>query len=369
MSRGSSSETRCWSVPTSDDATAPASRTPSAGERRAQCADGDASRRRASVSDLETSRGAIEDRLGTDLDNVFPDDAGAPSRGAPSDSRRRLFGMGAARHRRRATTATTISKPSSQPCRRSPIISPSSWRWRSPIRSRRMIGQYLIDHDRRGRLPDRRSRRRRREARRDAGRRRGGARSPADFRSARRRRAQSHRMPRHPAQERDRFDPAMQALVGRLDLLAKRDLAALRRICGVDDDDLADMIAKSASSIPSRASPSARRGCSRSCRTSSCGRRRTAPSRRAQLRHAAEGPGQPALSRRLAAPRRTTATRPISPNACSPRPGSFARSTSAPRPSSRLPPKSSASRMRSSCTASASAPAQPEDRGRRHQHA
>ena len=29
--------------------------------------------------------------------------------------------------------------------------------------------------------------------------------------------------------ERDRFDPAMQALVGRLDLLAKRDLAALRR--------------------------------------------------------------------------------------------------------------------------------------------
>src|SRR5262249_6049595 len=44
--------------------------------------------------------------------------------------------------------------------------------------------------------------------------------------------------------ERDRFDPAMQALVGRLDLLAKRDLAALRRICGVNDDDLADMIAE-----------------------------------------------------------------------------------------------------------------------------
>jgi RNA polymerase sigma-54 factor len=42
--------------------------------------------------------------------------------------------------------------------------------------------------------------------------------------------------------ERDRFDPAMQALVGRLDLLAKRDLAALRRICGVGDEDLAEMI-------------------------------------------------------------------------------------------------------------------------------
>ncbi len=44
--------------------------------------------------------------------------------------------------------------------------------------------------------------------------------------------------------ERDRFDPAMQALVGRLDLLAKRDLAALRRLCGVNEEDLADMIAE-----------------------------------------------------------------------------------------------------------------------------
>jgi len=40
----------------------------------------------------------------------------------------------------------------------------------------------------------------------------------------------------------DRFDPAMQALVGRLDLLAKHDLAALKKICGVGDEDLADMI-------------------------------------------------------------------------------------------------------------------------------
>ena len=44
--------------------------------------------------------------------------------------------------------------------------------------------------------------------------------------------------------ERDRFDPAMQALVANLPLLAKRDLAALRRICGVDDEDLVDMIAE-----------------------------------------------------------------------------------------------------------------------------
>jgi RNA polymerase sigma-54 factor len=43
---------------------------------------------------------------------------------------------------------------------------------------------------------------------------------------------------------RDRFDPAMQALVAHLDLLARRDFAQLRRICGVDDDDLIDMLAE-----------------------------------------------------------------------------------------------------------------------------
>jgi RNA polymerase sigma-54 factor len=42
--------------------------------------------------------------------------------------------------------------------------------------------------------------------------------------------------------ERNRFDPAMKALVERLDLVAKRDLAALRRVCGVDEEDLADML-------------------------------------------------------------------------------------------------------------------------------
>jgi RNA polymerase sigma-54 factor len=42
--------------------------------------------------------------------------------------------------------------------------------------------------------------------------------------------------------ERNRFDPAMQALVAHLDLLAKRDLVALRRICGVGEEDLTDMI-------------------------------------------------------------------------------------------------------------------------------
>jgi RNA polymerase sigma-54 factor len=44
--------------------------------------------------------------------------------------------------------------------------------------------------------------------------------------------------------ERDRFDPAMQMLVNHLDLLAKRDLAALRKVCDVSEDDLNDMVAE-----------------------------------------------------------------------------------------------------------------------------
>ncbi len=44
--------------------------------------------------------------------------------------------------------------------------------------------------------------------------------------------------------DRNRYDPAMAALLGRLDLLAKRELAALRKICGVGEEDLAEMIAE-----------------------------------------------------------------------------------------------------------------------------
>jgi len=44
--------------------------------------------------------------------------------------------------------------------------------------------------------------------------------------------------------ERDRLDPAMEALLDNLDLLARRDMAGLRKICGVDEDDLKDMLAE-----------------------------------------------------------------------------------------------------------------------------
>ena len=42
--------------------------------------------------------------------------------------------------------------------------------------------------------------------------------------------------------ELNRYDPAMQALVENLDLLARRDIASLRKLCGVDDEDITDMI-------------------------------------------------------------------------------------------------------------------------------
>jgi RNA polymerase sigma-54 factor len=44
--------------------------------------------------------------------------------------------------------------------------------------------------------------------------------------------------------EKDRCDPAMQAMLAHLDLLARHDRNALKRLCGVDNEDLADMIAE-----------------------------------------------------------------------------------------------------------------------------
>jgi RNA polymerase sigma-54 factor len=44
--------------------------------------------------------------------------------------------------------------------------------------------------------------------------------------------------------EQDRLDPAMAALVANLPLLAKRDFTQLKRLCGVDDEDIAEMAAE-----------------------------------------------------------------------------------------------------------------------------
>lgn len=44
------------------------------------------------------------------------------------------------------------------------------------------------------------------------------------------------------ARDANRHDPAMARLIDNLDYLARGNLAALKRICGVDDEDMADMI-------------------------------------------------------------------------------------------------------------------------------
>lgn len=46
------------------------------------------------------------------------------------------------------------------------------------------------------------------------------------------------------AREADRYDPCMARLIDHLDLLASGDIACLRRLCNVDDEDFADMLAE-----------------------------------------------------------------------------------------------------------------------------
>ncbi|MBT0667898.1 RNA polymerase factor sigma-54 [Novosphingobium profundi] len=46
------------------------------------------------------------------------------------------------------------------------------------------------------------------------------------------------------AREADRYDPCMARLIDNLDLVARGDLTRLKRMCGVDDEDMADMLAE-----------------------------------------------------------------------------------------------------------------------------
>ena len=46
------------------------------------------------------------------------------------------------------------------------------------------------------------------------------------------------------AREADRYDPAMARLIDNLELVARGEFARLRRMCGVDEEDLSDMLAE-----------------------------------------------------------------------------------------------------------------------------
>jgi len=192
-------------------------------------------------ADLETSRSAIEDRLGTSLDNVFPDDAGqtGPQPGAESPAPYSEWaGTGAGG--REDGDYNLESFVSAVPTLADHLAEQLALAISDPVR--RMIGQYLIDMvDESGYLT-------------------GDLESVAEKLGTTLPEVEAVLTILHgfdppgvcarnlaeclaiQLKERDRFDPAMAALVGRLDLLAKRDLAGLRRLCSVGEDDLNDMI-------------------------------------------------------------------------------------------------------------------------------
>ncbi len=60
---------------------------------------------------------------------------------------------------------------------------------------------------------------------------------------------------RYPRAECGRLDLAMEAKLDHLHMVARRDFAALRKVCGVDEDDLAEMLGeiKSLDSKPTQA--------------------------------------------------------------------------------------------------------------------
>lgn len=191
--------------------------------------------------DLAPSRSEIESRLGTNLENVFPDDqqpSGAPGRESPGYSEWASIGSGGREDGDHDLESfISVEKTLSDHLAEQLALATSD-------PARRIIGQNLID------LVD------------EAGYLQGDPAAVADRLAAPRGLVEEvlallqtfdptgvcartlGECLALQLRERDRFDPAMQALVAHLELVAKRDFAALKRICGVEDDDLADMIAE-----------------------------------------------------------------------------------------------------------------------------
>ena len=243
--------------------------------------------------ELETSRSAIEDKLDTSLENVFPD-ADAPARAAASEpaaySEWASVGSGGradgeynleAFVTSEATLATHLADQLSLA-----ITDPAE----------RIIGRHLVD------LVD------------DAGYLVGDLAEIADKLGATAATVEkvlgvlqtfdpAGVCARNLAEclaiqlkERDRYDPAMQILVAHLDMLAQRETAALKQLCGVDDEDLADMIAEIRALNPeARSGVRLDDGAAGGARRVRARRAPTAAGGRAEFRHPAECAGRPAL--------------------------------------------------------------------------
>jgi RNA polymerase sigma-54 factor len=190
--------------------------------------------------DLETSRSSMEQGLGTELENVFPDDSNAKSAAPeiPQPAYSEWSGTSAGGtddYNLEAFVSAEITLAAHLAEQMALAI---------PDPAQRIIGQYLIDMvDEAGYLSG------------DLAAVAEKLGAPISQVEAVLTELQTLDPPGVCARnlteclaiqlrDRDRFDPAMRALVEHLDLLAKRDLAGLRRICGVNDEDLADMIAE-----------------------------------------------------------------------------------------------------------------------------
>ena len=129
---------------------------------------------------LETSRSAIEERLGTDLENEFPDDAGQAAQRASADQPMRSVRLVQRRQRRargRRLQSGSLRVGRADARRSSRRAACAGDRRSGPADDRAIPDRY----GRRGRLPHRRSRVGGREARRAAGRSRSGAGDRAGF--------------------------------------------------------------------------------------------------------------------------------------------------------------------------------------------
>jgi RNA polymerase sigma-54 factor len=193
------------------------------------------------MDDRLESRQSIEARLDTDLNNIFPDDGAAGPARTPESQPGAYSEWTAAGGGGRndgeynleafVTAETTLAGH---------LAEQVSMTFTDPIE--RMIAQYLVDLvDDAGYLPDDLS---------DAAYRLGASLAQIEAVLAQ---LQTFDPPGVCARslaeclglqlrEVDRLDPAMEALLGHLELVAKRDFSALRKICGVDEEDLVEMI-------------------------------------------------------------------------------------------------------------------------------
>ncbi len=117
--------------------------------------------------------------------------------------------------------------------------------------------------------------------------------------------------------ERNRYDPAMQRLIENLPLLASRDAAQLMRICGVDAEDLADMVAeiKALDPKPGLAFDAAAAAAGRARHLPAAAGRRRLGRSSSTARPCRASSSTTAITPRSAAPRATRRSATISPSA------------------------------------------------------